>query len=86
MNGPDAVVHLLEAYGMLLECVREKEQPLLEPNRAGVRDALDEKMAGIFDRRQTGPVLRDTGWDPRNCSGSACRAGDPQANVRSRRP
>src|SRR5256885_6421214 len=52
VNGPDAVVHLLEAHGMLLECVREKEQPLLEPNRAGVRDALDKKMAGIFDRRQ----------------------------------
>ena len=52
VNGPDAVVHLLEAHGMLLECVREKEQPLLEPNRVGVRDALDKKMAGIFDRRK----------------------------------
>src|SRR2546429_4081016 len=52
VNGPDAVVHLLEAHGMLLECVREKAQPVLEPNRAGVRDALDEKMAGIFDQRK----------------------------------
>jgi len=29
VNGPDAVVDLLQAHGMLLECVREKEQPLL---------------------------------------------------------
>jgi len=52
VNRPDAVVHLLEAHGMLLECVREKEQPLREPNRAGVRDALGCDPVGRTEIRR----------------------------------
>ena len=52
MNRPDAVVDFLEADGVLLQRVGDEEQALLEPKRPRVRDALDEEMSGILDRRQ----------------------------------
>ena len=52
VNRPDAVVHLLEADGVLLQGVGNEEQPLLKPERPGVRDALHDEMSGILDRRQ----------------------------------
>ena len=51
MNRPDAVVHLLEADGVLLQRVGNEEQFLLEPERPGVRDALHEEVSGILDGR-----------------------------------
>ena len=52
MNRPDAVVHFLEADGVLLQGVGDEEQALLEPKRPRVRDALHEEMSGILDRRR----------------------------------
>ena len=50
VNGPDPIVDLLEADRMLLQCVGQREQPLLEANRARVGDPLDEEVTRIFDR------------------------------------
>src|SRR5688572_21995784 len=52
VNRPDAVVDLLEADRVLLERVGEEEQSLLQANRAGVGDALDEEVPGVLARRQ----------------------------------
>src|SRR5450432_3753394 len=52
MNRPDAVVHLLQADGVLLQRIGNEEQFLLEPERPGVRDALHEEVSGILNGRQ----------------------------------
>ena len=52
MNRPDAVVHLLETDGVLLQRVGNEEQFPLEPERPGVRDAFDDEVSGILDGRQ----------------------------------
>jgi hypothetical protein len=52
MNARDSVIDLLEPHRVLLQRIGDKEQPLVEPDGPRVRDALDEKMAGILDRRQ----------------------------------
>ena len=36
----------------MLEGVGDKHEPLLEPDRPGVGDALDDEVAGVLDRRQ----------------------------------
>jgi hypothetical protein len=56
VNRPNPIVDFLEAHGMLLQGVGEKEQPLLQANGARVGDTLDEKVAGVFDRRQRARV------------------------------
>src|SRR2546430_7554742 len=56
VDGPDAVADLLEADGVLLEGVGEEEEPFAEADRARVRDALDDEVGGIGDRRE-GPVV-----------------------------
>ena len=43
---PNPVVDFLQADLVLLEGVGEKEQPLLEADRPGVGDTLDDEMAG----------------------------------------
>src|SRR2546428_7752226 len=52
VDGPDAVADLLEADGVLLEGVGEEEEPFAEADRARVRDALDDEVGGIGDRRE----------------------------------
>ena len=49
MDRPEAVVDLLEANGVLLERVRDEDEPLLEANRARIGDALDDEVARILD-------------------------------------
>ena len=49
MNRPDAVVDLFEADGVLLQRFGNEEQFPLEPERPGVRDALDDEVSGILD-------------------------------------
>ena len=44
MNGPDAVVDLFEADGVLLQRVGQEEQALPEADGAGVGDALDDEV------------------------------------------
>jgi hypothetical protein len=56
VNRPDPIVNFLEADGMLLQGVREKEQPFLQANRARVGDALDQEVARILDRGQRARV------------------------------
>jgi len=46
VDGPDAVVDLLEAGRVLLEGIGDEHEPLLEPNRPRVGDAFDEGPAG----------------------------------------
>lgn len=52
MNGPDSVVDLLQADALLLRCIGNEEQLVLQPERAGVGDALHDETAGILHRRQ----------------------------------
>ena len=52
MNRRDAVVNLLEADRVLLECIGDEQQPLLQADGAGVRDARDDEVPGILDGRQ----------------------------------
>src|SRR5882672_3726511 len=47
---PDAIVDLLKADAMLLQCSRQVEQPGLEPDGTGVGDTLHEKVDGILER------------------------------------
>jgi hypothetical protein len=56
VNRPDAVVDLLEPDGVLLQGIREEEEPCLEADGAGIGDALDEEVSGIFDGRQESGV------------------------------
>ena len=56
MNRPDAVVDFLESDGVLLQRVGDEEQALLKPKCPRVRDALDDEMSGILDRRQCAGV------------------------------
>ena len=56
VNRPDAIVHFLEADGVLLQRVADEEQARLEPERSGVRDALHEEVSGILDGRQRSGV------------------------------
>ena len=65
MNRPDAVGHLLEANGVWVQRLGDEEQLVLEPERPGVRDALDEEVARILDGRRRpgirtarGPIAR----------------------------
>ena len=53
VDGTDAIVDFFEAAGVRCERVTDEEQPPLEPERAGVRDALHQEMAGILDGRQS---------------------------------
>jgi hypothetical protein len=78
VNRPNPIVDFLEAHGMLLQGVGEKEQPLLQANGARVGDTLDEKVAGVFDRRQRARV------GPRG--GVVQRGRRPIAQARLRRP
>ena len=48
----DAIGHLLEADRVLLESISDEHEPFFEPDRPGVGDALDDEVAGVFDRRQ----------------------------------
>ena len=48
---PDAIVDLLEADAMLLQCGRQVEQPSLEPDGTGVGDPLHEEVPGILKGR-----------------------------------
>src|SRR5436853_579988 len=48
IDGPDAVVHFFEADGVLLERLGHKEQPLLEPERPRVGDALHQEVSRIL--------------------------------------
>jgi hypothetical protein len=57
VNGPDAVVDLLEADGVLLRRVGQEEQVRPEADGAGVGDALHDEVAGVLDRRQGARVL-----------------------------
>ena len=50
VDRPDPVSYLLEADGELLEGVGDEHEPLLEPDRPRIGDALDEEVAGILDR------------------------------------
>jgi hypothetical protein len=54
---PNAVVDLFEADRVLREGVGDKQQPLLEANRPGVGDALDDVVAGVLDGRRVRRVL-----------------------------
>ena len=56
VNGPDPIVDFLEADGMLLERVGQKQQALLQADRARVSDTLDEEVARIFDRGERAGV------------------------------
>ena len=61
VDRPDPVGDLLEADGMLLERVGDEEQAPLEAKGAGIGDALDDEVPGIFDRRQGAGVLAGGG-------------------------
>jgi hypothetical protein len=50
VDGPDAVVGLLQANEVLLERVGDEEQMVLEPEGAGVGHALDDEVGWIFVR------------------------------------
>jgi hypothetical protein len=52
VNRPDPIGDLLEADGALLQRVGNQEQPLLEPEGPGVRDALQDEVSGVLDGRQ----------------------------------
>ena len=56
MNGPDAVVGLLQADVVLFERVGDEQQPFLEANGARVGHHLDDKVPGVFDRGQAAGV------------------------------
>lgn len=43
VDGPDAVIHLLEADDMLLEGIGQEEQALLEPDRPGVASPVGNR-------------------------------------------
>src|SRR5436309_2604718 len=61
VNRPDAVVDLLEPDGVLLECVGDEQQALLQTDGAGVGDALDDEVPGTTGRaagRRRTRVLR----------------------------
>jgi hypothetical protein len=66
---PDAVADFLEANRVSLQRIGEKEQSLLQADRAGVGYALDQEVAGILDRRQCAGIwakmLDTTAGDPR---------------------
>ena len=47
VNGPYPIVDFLEADGMLLKRIGEKQEPRLQANRTGVGHPLDEEVAGI---------------------------------------
>jgi len=50
VNGPDTVVDLLEADGVLLQRVGQEEQALPEADGAGVGDAFHDEVAGVLVR------------------------------------
>ena len=50
VQGPNPVVAFLEPDVVLLERVGEEEQPILEADRPGVRDALDQEVPWILER------------------------------------
>jgi hypothetical protein len=52
VNRPDPIVHFLETHWVLLKRIREEEQPLPQPNRPGIGDALDEEMAACRCRAE----------------------------------
>ena len=69
VDGPDAILDLLEAEDLLLERVRDEEQALLEPDRPRVRHSLGNVMARVLDRRdvprvRAGRRLIDRGGRP----------------------
>src|SRR5437762_8263962 len=51
-----AVFCLKKKNGILLHGVGNEEQPLLKPERSGVRDAFDDEISGMFDRGQCAGV------------------------------
>ena len=69
VDGPDTVVDLLEADGVLLEGVGDEQQPLLQTDGTGVGDPLDDEVSGILNGRQ-GPGVGaaggtvERGWRP----------------------
>lgn len=50
MDRPDAIIDLLEADGVLFQCVGDKEEAFLEAEGAGVGDALHEEVPRVFNR------------------------------------
>lgn len=45
VDRPNPVADFLEADGVLLEGIGDEQEPFAEPDRAGVRDALDDEVA-----------------------------------------
>jgi hypothetical protein len=56
VDRPDAIVDFLESDRVGREGVGDEEQPLLEAEGAGVRDALDEEVPRILDGEEAGIV------------------------------
>lgn len=52
VDRPDAVVGFFQADVVLFERVGDEEQLVFEPERARVRNALDQEVAGVLERRQ----------------------------------
>ncbi len=54
---PNSVLDFFQADFVVLQGVGEKEQPLLEADRASVGDPLDDEMARLLDRGEA-PRIR----------------------------
>jgi hypothetical protein len=51
VDRPDAIVGFFEAEVMLFERIGDEEQLVLEPERAGVGDPLDQEVPRLLERR-----------------------------------
>jgi len=77
IDRPDAVIGFFQADVMLFECVGDEEQLVLEPERAGVGDLLDQEVPRVFERGQS--LGKGAG------RGGVARAGRPAAGRQSQR-